>query len=104
MVTFPARRIIFIKIDNRYDNTYSTIYQNKNYPKTFTVDDLNKFHIRFNIFDMERKIYIAKEKDIYEIKPELENPSLKIARFEIVADAEMMPDYDYNKIWGNEIW
>lgn len=112
MVTFPARIIIDKRIYKRtgyYIKLIDTLYHNKDYSdftEKITTDDIEKFHIRFNLYDMEQKIYIMKERELYEIKVELnlKNSRLKDIRLEMVADAKIMPDYDYNNIWGYKIW
>ena len=61
------------------------------------IKDLN---IRFNLYDLERKIFILKEKELDEVKSEL--PKLNISRLDTIADSKIIvPDYDYNDIWRN---
>lgn len=100
MVTFPARKIIDIRIYNRLKGVIETIlYHNEDYHEELTVKDIEHFHIKFNLYDVKQKIYISKERNFDETRQNIINLNLKIVRLETVADAKIISDYDYNNIW-----
>lgn len=102
MVTFPARKIIDIRIFNKIKReSDNVLYHSKDYYKDITLDDIERYNIRFNLYDIQRKAYIVKDIDFSELKYRMNNPNLKIMRLEMVADAKVIPDYDYNNIWKN---
>lgn len=102
MVTFPARRIIDIRIFNKIKiESDNVLYHNKDYYKDITLDDIERYNIRFNLYDIQRKAYIVKDIDFSELKYRMNNPNLKIMRLETIADAKVIPLYDYNNIWKN---
>lgn len=102
MVTFPARKIIDIRIFNKIEReSNNVLYHNKDYYKDITLDDIERYNIRFNLYDIQRKAYIVKDIDFSELKYRMNNPNLKIMRLEMVADAKVIPLYDYNNIWKN---
>lgn len=102
MVTFPARKIIDIRIFNKIKiESDNVLYHNKDYFKDITLDDIERYNIRFNLYDIQRKAYIVKDIDFSELKYRMNNPNLKIMRLETIADAKVIPLYDYNNIWKN---
>lgn len=102
MVTFPARKIIDIRIFNKIKiESDNVLYHNKDYYKDITLDDIERYNIRFNLYDIQRKAYIVKDIDFSELKKRMNNPNLKIMRLETIADAKVIPLYDYNNIWKN---
>lgn len=102
MVTFPARKIIDIRIFNKIKiESDNVLYHNKDYYKDITLDDIERYNIRFNLYDIQRKAYIVKDIDFSELKYRMNNPNLKIMRLETIADAKVIPLYDYNNIWKN---
>lgn len=102
MVTFPARKIIDIRIFNKIKReSDNVIYHNKDYYKDITLDDVERYNIRFNLYDVQQKIYVVKDIEFSELKCRMSNPSLKIMRLETIADAKVIPLYDYNNIWEN---
>lgn len=102
MVTFPARKIIDIRIFNKIKiESDNVLYHNKDYFKDITLDDIERYNIRFNLYDIQRKAYIVKDIDFSELKKRMNNPNLKIMRLETIADAKVIPLYDYNNIWKN---
>lgn len=103
MVTFPARKIIDIREYNKLkrESDFNILYHNKDYYKELTLDDIERFNVRFNLYDEQRKIYIAKEIEFSDLRQQMNNPKLKILRVETIADAKVIPLYDYNNIWKN---
>lgn len=102
MVTFPARRIIDIREYNKLKvGQDSVLYHNKYYNNELTFDDIERFNIKFNLYDVQKKIFIAREIEFTELKYRMSNPKLKILRVETVADAKVIPLYDYNNVWEN---
>lgn len=100
MVAFPARKIIDIRVYNRIDTSKEgVLYHNKDYDKYLTEDYIKRLNIRFNLYDMEQKIYLAKEIEYDDINSEIFNKKVKIIRLETVADSKIVYDYDFNKIW-----
>ena len=99
MVTFPARKITDKRI-YRNDGTNTVLFHDKNYSKKLVYQEIKDLNIRFNLYDLERKIFILKEKELDEVKSEL--PKLNISRLDTIADSKIVaPDYDYNDIWRN---
>lgn len=99
MVAFPARKITDKRI-YRNDGTSTVLFHDNNYSKKLIFQEIKDLNIRFNLYDLERKIFILKEKELDEVKSEL--PKLKISRLETIADSKIIaPDYDYNDIWRN---
>lgn len=102
MVTFPARRIIDIREYNKLKvEQNSVLYHNKYYNNELTFEDIERFNIKFNLYDVQKKIFIAREIEFTELKYRMSNPKLKILRVETVADAKVIPLYDYNNVWEN---
>jgi len=102
MVTFPARKIIDVRVYDRAKGAPEIIlYHNKDYSKELSASYIEQFNIKFNLYDEERKKYVSIEKNFDEIKSDLYNISLKIIRLETVADSKIIPNYDYNNIWEN---
>ena len=101
MVTFPARKITDKRI-YRSDGTSTVLFHDNNYSTKLIFQEIKDLNIRFNLYDLERKIFILKEKELDEVKSEL--PKLKISRLDTIADSKIVaPDYEYNDIWRN-IW
>lgn len=102
MVTFPARRIIDIREYNKFKvGQDSVLYHNKYYNNELTFEDIERFNIKFNLYDVQQKIFIARDIEFTELKYRMSNPKLKILRVETVADAKVIPLYDYNNVWEN---
>ena len=102
MVTFPARKIIDIREYNKLkiESDNNVLYHNKYYNKELLIEDLERFNVRFNLYDEQRKVYIAKEIEFSDLRQQMNNPNLKIMRVETIADAKVIPLYDYNDIWN----
>ena len=101
MVTFPARKITDKRI-YKSDGTSTVLFHDKNYSNKLIFQEIKDLNIRFNLYDLERKVFILKEKELDEVKSEL--PKLNISRLDTIADSKIVaPDYDYNEIWRN-IW
>lgn len=99
MVTFPARKITDKRI-YKSDGTSTVLFHDKNYSTKLIYQEIKDLNIRFNLYDLERKIFILKEKELDEVKSEL--PKLRISRLDTIADSKIVtPDYDYNDIWRN---
>lgn len=99
MVTFPARKITDKRI-YKSDGTSTILFHDKNYSNKLIYQEIKDLNIRFNLYDLERKIFILKEKELDEVKSEL--PKLRISRLDTIADSKIVaPDYDYNEIWRN---
>lgn len=99
MVTFPARKITDKRI-YKSDGTSTVLFHDKNYSNKLMYQEIKDLNIRFNLYDLERKIFILKEKELDEVKSEL--PKLRISRLDTIADSKIVaPDYDYNEIWRN---
>ena len=99
MVTFPARKITDKRI-YKSDGTSTVLFHDKNYSNKLIYQEIKDLNIRFNLYDLERKIFILKEKELDEVKSEL--PKLRISRLDTIADSKSVaPDYDYNEIWRN---
>ena len=99
MVTFPARKITDKRI-YKSDGTSTILFHDKNYSNELMYQEIKDLNIRFNLYDLERKIFILKEKELDEVKSEL--PKLRISRLDTIADSKIeAPDYDYNEIWRN---
>ena len=99
MVTFPARKITDKRI-YKSDGTSTVLFHDKNYSNKLMYQEIKDLNIRFNLYDLERKIFILKEKELDEVKSEL--PKLRISRLDTIADSKIeAPDYDYNEIWRN---
>ena len=99
MVTFPARKITDKRI-YRNDRASTVLFHDKNYSKILVYQEIKDLNIRFNLYDLERKVFILKEKELDEVKSEL--PKLRISRLDTIADSKIVaPDYDYNDIWRN---
>ena len=99
MIAFPARKITDKRI-YRNDGTSIVLFHDKNYSNKLLFQEIKDLNIRFNLYDLERKKYILKEKELDEVKSEL--PKLKISRLDTIADSKIVvPDYDYNDIWRN---
>lgn len=99
MVTFPARKITDKRI-YKSDGTSTVLFHDKNYSNKLIFQEIKDLNIRFNLYDLERKIFILKEKELDEVKSEL--PKLRISRLDTIADSKSVaPDYDYNEIWRN---
>ena len=99
MVTFPARKITDKRI-YKSDGTSTVPFHDKNYSKKLIYQEIKDLNIRFNLYDLERKVFILKEKELDEVKSEL--PKLNISRLDTIADSKIVaPDYDYNEIWRN---
>ncbi len=99
MVAFPARKITDKRI-YRNDGTSTVLFHDNNYSKKLIFQEIKDLNIRFNLYDLERKIFVLKEKELDEVKSEL--PKLKISRLDTIADSKSVaPDYDYNDIWRN---
>lgn len=103
MVTFPARKIIDIREYNKLKvgQDDSVLYHNKYYNNELIFEDIERFNIKFNLYDVQKKIFIAREIEFDELKYRMNNPKLKILRVETVADAKVIPLYDYNNVWEN---
>jgi len=100
MVTFPARKIIDIRTYSMEEPAKEGIlYHNKDYDEYLTKDYIKRLNIRFNLYDMEKKIYLAKEMEYDDINSEILNKKVKLVRLETVADSKIVWDYDFNKIW-----
>ena len=99
MVTFPARKITDKRI-YKSDGTSTILFHDKNYSNKLIYQEIKDLNIRFNLYDLERKVFILKEKELDEVKSEL--PKLRISRLDTIADSKIVaPDYDYNEIWRN---
>ena len=99
MVTFPARKITDKRI-YKSDGTSTILFHDKNYSNELMYQEIKDLNIRFNLYDLERKVFILKEKELDEVKSEL--PKLRISRLDTIADSKIkVPDYDYNEIWRN---
>ena len=99
MVTFPARKITDKRI-YKSDGTITILFHDKNYSNKLMYQEIKDLNIRFNLYDLERKIFILKEKELDEVTSEL--PKLRISRLDTIADSKIVaPDYDYNEIWIN---
>ena len=99
MVTFPARKITDKRI-YKSDGTSTVLFHDKNYSNKLIFQEIKDLNIRFNLDDLERKVFILKEKELDEVKSEL--PKLNISRLDTIADSKIVaPDYDYNEIWRN---
>ena len=99
MVTFPARKITDKRI-YRNDGTSTVLFHDNNYSTKLIFQEIKDLNIRFNLYDLERKIFVLKEKELDEVKSEL--PKLKISRLDTIADSKSVaPDYEYNDIWRN---
>lgn len=99
MVTFPARKITDKRI-YKSDGTSTILFHDKNYSNKLMYQEIKDLNIRFNLYDLERKVFILKEKELDEVKSEL--PKLRISRLDTLADSKIVaPDYDYNDIWRN---
>ena len=99
MVTFPARKITDKRI-YKGDGTSTILFHDKNYSNKLMYQEIKDLNIRFNLYDLERKVFILKEKELDEVKSEL--PKLNISRLDTIADSKIVaPDYDYNEIWRN---
>lgn len=99
MVAFPARKITDKRI-YRKDGTSTVLFHNNDYSMKLLYQEIKDLNIRFNLYDLERKIFILKEKELDEVKSEL--PKLKISRLDTIADSKIVaPDYEYNDIWRN---
>ena len=82
------------------DGTSTILFHDKNYSNKLMYQEIKDLNIRFNLYDLERKIFILKEKELDEVKSEL--PKLNISRLDTIADSKIIvPDYDYNDIWRN---
>lgn len=102
MVTFPARKIIDVRVYDRAKGAPETIlYHNKDYSIELSATYIEQFNVKFNLYDEERKKYISIEKNFDEIRSKLYDTSIKIIRLETVADSKVIPNYDYNNIWEN---
>lgn len=103
MVTFPSRKIIDIREYNKLkiESDNKVLYHNKDYYKELTLNDIERLNIRFNLYDVQQKIFIARDIEFSELKCRMNNPKLKILRVETIADAKVIPLYDYNNIWKN---
>ena len=75
MVTFPARKITDKRI-YKSDGTNTVLFHDKNYSEKLVYQEIKDLNIRFNLYDLERKIFILKEKELDEVKSEL--PKLNI--------------------------
>ena len=60
MVTFPARKITDKRI-YRNDGTSTVLFHDKNYSNKLMYQEIKDLNIRFNLYDLERKIFILKE-------------------------------------------
>lgn len=99
MVTFPARKITDKRI-YKSDRASTILFHDKNYSNKLIYQEIKDLNIRFNLYDLERKVFILKEKELDEVKSEL--PKLRISRLDTIADSKIVaPDYDYNEIWRN---
>lgn len=99
MVAFPARKITDKRI-YRNDGTSTILFHDNDYSTKLMYQEIKDLNIRFNLYDLERKKYILKEKELDEVRNAL--PKLKISRLETIADSKIVvPDYDYNDIWRN---
>ena len=99
MATFLARKITDKRI-YRNDGTSTVLFHDKNYSTKLIYQEIKDLNIRFNLYDLERKIFILKEKELDEVKSEL--PKLKISRLDTIANSNIVaPDYEYNEIWRN---
>lgn len=99
MVAFPARKITDKRI-YRKDGTSTVLFHDKNYSTKLIYQEIKDLNIRFNLYDLERKIFVLKEKELDEVKSEL--PKLNISRLDTLADSNIVaPDYEYNEIWRN---
>lgn len=99
MITFPSRKITDKRI-YRNDGTSTVLFHDNNYSKKLIFQEIKDLNIRFNLYDLERKIFILKEKELDEVKSEL--PKLKISRLDTIVDSKIVaPDYEYNDIWRN---
>ena len=57
MVAFPARKITDKRI-YKSDGTSTALFHDKNYSMKLMYQEIKDLNIRFNSYDLERKIYI----------------------------------------------
>ena len=57
MVTFPARKITDKRI-YRNDGTSTVLFHDNNYSKKLIFQEIKDLNIRFNLYDLERKIFV----------------------------------------------
>ena len=57
MVAFPARKITDKRI-YKSDGTSTALFHDKNYSAKLMYQEIKDLNIRFNLYDLERKIYI----------------------------------------------
>lgn len=57
MVAFPARKITDKRI-YKSDGTSTALFHDKNYSTKLMYQEIKDLNIRFNLYDLERKIYI----------------------------------------------
>ena len=57
MVAFPARKIMDKRI-YKSDGTSTALFHDKNYSMKLMYQEIKDLNIRFNSYDLERKIYI----------------------------------------------
>ena len=57
MVAFPARKITDKRI-YKSDGTSTALFHDKNYSTKLMYQEIKDLNIRFNSYDLERKIYI----------------------------------------------
>ena len=57
MVAFPARKITDKRI-YKSDGTSTALFHDKNYSMKLMYQEIKDLNIRFNLYDLERKIYI----------------------------------------------
>lgn len=99
MVAFPARKITDKRI-YRKDGTSTILFHDNDYSTKIIFQEIKDLNIRFNLYDLERKVFVLKEKELDDVRRVL--PKLKISRLETIADSKIVaPDYDYNDIWRN---
>lgn len=70
MVAFPARKITDKRI-YRNDGTSTVLFHDNDYSTKLMYQEIKDLNIRFNLYDLERKKYILKEKELDEVKSEL---------------------------------
>lgn len=103
MVCFPNRDIIDIRIFNRPNPLI--IYHNNRFPNQIKNEELVKYNIRFNLFDIKDKRYVLQNCEYSEVSHYFRNNNMwgSQLRLETVANLPV-PIYTEETSKFRDIW
>lgn len=108
MEVLKNRGIIDIRIlDKNVVGKEKVVFHNEKFKSTFTLEDLEKYNMEFNIFDLSAGKYLVKQNRFEMISANLSRPQLKKVRLETIADIPItteelseMRNFKFNNIWS----